>query len=262
MSTLPSDSNPPYLSNFRSLAGFTLQISSATMIPLTVDGGFKISSDANKTFDSVGILYPGERVDLLLQWDEPAAADQSLLYITLDPEYFTSILLPPFAPTDLLKQEFQIPQLSPPSKPNIPHLFILSLRSKSKPKPHSLTISLAFRPLPRHLLISLPAPPTSRPKHPPLHQNPQALNRFQPPNRLHKPHNLHPSNTPLDFPPTLAMGYPPTSPLHPLPIPLFPTPLGRYNPQQPRRRLSPLPSPRELILRPRFFTIYPRLGKL
>jgi hypothetical protein len=61
------------------------------MIPLTVDGGFKIAYDVNKTFDSVGILYPGERVDLLLQWDEPAAVDQSLLYINLDPEYVTPI---------------------------------------------------------------------------------------------------------------------------------------------------------------------------
>jgi hypothetical protein len=60
------------------------------MIPLTVDGGFKIAYDANKTFDSVGILYPGERVDLLLKWDEPATADKPLLYINLDPEYVTS----------------------------------------------------------------------------------------------------------------------------------------------------------------------------
>jgi hypothetical protein len=59
------------------------------MIPLTVDGGFKIAYEANKTFESVGILYPGERVDLLLQWDEPAATDQSLLHISLDPEYVT-----------------------------------------------------------------------------------------------------------------------------------------------------------------------------
>jgi hypothetical protein len=91
MSTLPSDSKPQYSSKVRSLAGFTLQISPATVIPLTLDGGFKIAFDASKTFDSVGILYPGERVDLLLQWDEPAAAHQSMLHITLDPEYVTSI---------------------------------------------------------------------------------------------------------------------------------------------------------------------------
>jgi hypothetical protein len=91
MSTSTSNINPQYLSRSRSLAGFTLQISSAAMIPLTVDGGFKLAYDANETFDSVGILYPGERVDLLLQWDEPAAADQSLLHISLDPEYVTSI---------------------------------------------------------------------------------------------------------------------------------------------------------------------------
>jgi hypothetical protein len=159
---------------------------------------------------------------------------------------------------NLLKQGFQIPQFSPPSKSNIPHLLILSLRSK--PKPHSLTTSLAFRPLPRHLLIPILAPPTSKPNHPPLHQNPQALNRFQPPNGLHKPHNLHPPIPTSSLPPTLAMGYPPTSPLHP-PFP-FQTHLGRYNPQQPRRRLTSLPSPRSLILRPRFFTIGRWVGEL
>ena len=60
------------------------------MIPLTVDGGFKIASEANTTFDSGGILYPGERMDVLLQWDGPTPTPDSQLHITLDPEYAPS----------------------------------------------------------------------------------------------------------------------------------------------------------------------------
>jgi hypothetical protein len=96
-----------YLSKFRSLAGFTLQISFATMVPLTVDGGFKIAYDANIAFDSVGILYPGERVDLFLQWDDAATRTDSQLHITLDPEYAFSTPFP--APTNLLNRNFKYP---------------------------------------------------------------------------------------------------------------------------------------------------------
>lgn len=49
----------------RTLSGITFQITGASLTPLTVDGGFVIAGTAS---DSVGILYPGERVDLILHW--------------------------------------------------------------------------------------------------------------------------------------------------------------------------------------------------
>jgi hypothetical protein len=67
-----------------SLAGFTLGLSSGTFTPLTVDGDFPIAGEPS---NSVGILYPGERLDLLLHWDKSASANFPYLHITLDPEY-------------------------------------------------------------------------------------------------------------------------------------------------------------------------------
>ncbi|KAJ3089611.1 hypothetical protein HK100_007707 [Physocladia obscura] len=69
--------------NVGSLAGFTLQISSTTLTPFTVDGGFQIDGYAA---DTVGILYPGERADLLLDWND--SPEQSQLHIYLDTENF------------------------------------------------------------------------------------------------------------------------------------------------------------------------------
>ncbi len=66
-----------------SLAGFTIELSSATLSPLTVDGGYPVVGPSS---NSVGILYPGERVDLLVQWDEDASYQSSELRLFLDPE--------------------------------------------------------------------------------------------------------------------------------------------------------------------------------
>lgn len=75
--------------NVGSLAGFTLQISSGTFTPLTVDGGFPIQGAPSK---SVGILYPGERVDLLLSDDALGRRNSPHLLVNLDPEYKPSAL--------------------------------------------------------------------------------------------------------------------------------------------------------------------------
>jgi hypothetical protein len=72
---------------FRSLAGFTIQVDSAKLTPLTVDGGFPITAAVS---DSVGILYPGERLDCLLIWDSSSPPTSSWLHISLDPEYVLS----------------------------------------------------------------------------------------------------------------------------------------------------------------------------
>jgi hypothetical protein len=65
----------------RSIAGFTTKISQARLTPLQLDGGCEI---ARSPAESVGILYPGERVDILIQWDEQASAPRLEVY--LDPE--------------------------------------------------------------------------------------------------------------------------------------------------------------------------------
>ena len=53
--------------NTGSVAGFSVQIDGATMQPVRVDGGFSVHAEAS---DSIGILYPGERVDVDVKWTE------------------------------------------------------------------------------------------------------------------------------------------------------------------------------------------------
>ena len=67
-----------------SLAGFTIQASSGALAPFMVDGGFAIEGRAA---DSVGILYPGERMDIFLKMDESATLNLIRLHVSLDPEY-------------------------------------------------------------------------------------------------------------------------------------------------------------------------------
>ncbi|KAH7364873.1 multicopper oxidase family protein [Rhexocercosporidium sp. MPI-PUGE-AT-0058] len=73
------------LVNVGSLAGLTVEMSSATLTPLTVDGGYRI---VGRGSNSVGIIYPGERVDLLVQWDGKSKPQSSKLNIYIDPENF------------------------------------------------------------------------------------------------------------------------------------------------------------------------------
>ncbi|KAL6825782.1 multicopper oxidase [Trichoderma sp. SZMC 28015] len=58
--------------NTGTIAGLTLGVDGASLQPTQVDGGCKVDS---KAADSVGILYPGERVDLLLKWKTDQAAE-------------------------------------------------------------------------------------------------------------------------------------------------------------------------------------------
>ncbi|KAL7936532.1 multicopper oxidase [Trichoderma chlorosporum] len=58
--------------NTGTIAGLTLGVDGASLQPTQVDGGCKVDS---KPADSVGILYPGERVDLLLKWKSDQAAE-------------------------------------------------------------------------------------------------------------------------------------------------------------------------------------------
>ncbi|KAM0450070.1 hypothetical protein ACHAO4_006952 [Trichoderma viride] len=58
--------------NTGTVAGLTLGVDGASLQPLEVDGGCKVDAKAG---DSVGTLYPGERVDLLLKWKSDQAAE-------------------------------------------------------------------------------------------------------------------------------------------------------------------------------------------
>lgn len=67
----------------RSLAGFTVELSHGTLTPITVDSGSPI---VGRPSTSVGIIYPGERVDVLLRGNVDVISHDSELTIYLDPE--------------------------------------------------------------------------------------------------------------------------------------------------------------------------------
>lgn len=73
--------------NHGSLAGFSIGTNSATMRLISVDGGNKVSNGGEGS--SVGILYPGQRVDLLVTpRSSTSDADARYLTINLDRENF------------------------------------------------------------------------------------------------------------------------------------------------------------------------------
>ncbi|KAJ9133693.1 Multicopper oxidase [Pleurostoma richardsiae] len=72
------------LVNVGSIAGFSARVSGATMQLITVDGGFAVTAPPA---DELGILYPGERADVVVHWsDEDISV--SRLHISLDRENF------------------------------------------------------------------------------------------------------------------------------------------------------------------------------
>ncbi|KAM0259930.1 hypothetical protein ACHAPA_010537, partial [Fusarium lateritium] len=66
--------------NTASIAGFTVRMDGATMRPVRVDGGFDVHSEAT---ESVGILYPGERVDVDVECKD-GHSENSWLTIYMD----------------------------------------------------------------------------------------------------------------------------------------------------------------------------------
>jgi FtsP/CotA-like multicopper oxidase with cupredoxin domain len=74
--------------NVGSIAGLTLAVQGANVSLLQVDGGSNVKPrDAGDAFyGGVGILYPGERVDLQLDWIETVS--DANLFISLDDENF------------------------------------------------------------------------------------------------------------------------------------------------------------------------------
>ncbi|KAF5618091.1 L-ascorbate oxidase [Fusarium tjaetaba] len=61
--------------NTGSVAGLSMRVDGAIIRPVRVDGGFAVKSEAAET---VGILYPGERVDLEVEWKESYAGNRWL----------------------------------------------------------------------------------------------------------------------------------------------------------------------------------------
>ncbi|TVY84216.1 Oxidoreductase ptaE [Lachnellula suecica] len=92
--------------NVGSLAGFSLGISPGAFTPLTVDGQFPI---AGKASQSVGILYPGERVDLLLHLNPLEKASAPTLHVHLDPEYVDWVDASSSIHADRLLRNFKYP---------------------------------------------------------------------------------------------------------------------------------------------------------
>jgi hypothetical protein len=65
------------------MSGFSLLIPDYEMLPFQIDGGNHV--ELTTPVSSVGILYPGERIDLVVE----NTASASLLTIVLDDEYIT-----------------------------------------------------------------------------------------------------------------------------------------------------------------------------
>ncbi|KAF5603210.1 L-ascorbate oxidase [Fusarium pseudocircinatum] len=70
--------------NTGSVSGLSLRIGGAILRPVRLDGGFAVKAGATET---VGILYPGERVDLEVEWTVNFAGDHWLT-IYMDDENF------------------------------------------------------------------------------------------------------------------------------------------------------------------------------
>jgi hypothetical protein len=68
------------------MTGISFTIPDSEMKVIQVDGGQPVASDS-ATVNSVGILYPGERVDLVLGWSASFINADTEIIIELDNEY-------------------------------------------------------------------------------------------------------------------------------------------------------------------------------
>ncbi|TVY90217.1 Laccase [Lachnellula willkommii] len=75
------------LVNVGSLSGFSFTIPDSEMKIFQVDGGQQVAENDHPA-NSVGVLYPGERVDFILAWSKSAANTDTEIIIELDKEYF------------------------------------------------------------------------------------------------------------------------------------------------------------------------------
>jgi hypothetical protein len=68
---------------FSSLTGISFTIPDAEIVAIQVDGGQPVIS---QLANSVGVLYPAERVDFVVKWLESAIDANSEIIIALDTE--------------------------------------------------------------------------------------------------------------------------------------------------------------------------------
>ncbi|KHO00390.1 Multicopper oxidase family protein [Metarhizium album ARSEF 1941] len=80
----PKDAVKLRVVNTGTVAGLSLKADGATMQPIAVDGGFAVEGQPGR---SVGVLYPGERVDLLVSWDGVDEQNHQF-HVELDDENF------------------------------------------------------------------------------------------------------------------------------------------------------------------------------
>ena len=68
----------------RASAGFTLLSSQASLQLMSVDANFPVE-ESTAVANSIGVLYPGERADIIIR-RMPKSGDDSTLAVALDQE--------------------------------------------------------------------------------------------------------------------------------------------------------------------------------
>ncbi|KAH8805453.1 iron transport multicopper oxidase fet3 [Xylogone sp. PMI_703] len=78
------------LINVGSLTGLSFTIPDSELIVIGVDGGLPVAANTDNTnlINSVGVLYPAERVDFIISWPESNINSDTELIISLDKENF------------------------------------------------------------------------------------------------------------------------------------------------------------------------------
>jgi FtsP/CotA-like multicopper oxidase with cupredoxin domain len=71
--------------NVGTIAGVSLAIRGMKMTPIEVDGGTRVDNHGPAA-DAIGILYPGERIDVILEVDSNNVRHQGSLLVSLDTE--------------------------------------------------------------------------------------------------------------------------------------------------------------------------------
>ncbi|KAF8849971.1 hypothetical protein BDZ45DRAFT_771129 [Acephala macrosclerotiorum] len=82
------------LVNVGSLTGISLTIPDSEMKIIQVDGGLPVVGNSHPV-NSIGVLYPAERVDLVLAWPKEVQDTDTEIMIELDNEYVPNFALTP-----------------------------------------------------------------------------------------------------------------------------------------------------------------------
>ncbi|CAG8948828.1 hypothetical protein HYFRA_00001951 [Hymenoscyphus fraxineus] len=98
--------------NTGAMVGYTISLIGYTMTVIQVDGGSPVSDAPNAL--SIGILYPGERMDILIEPSSTFNSQTAALRIELDPE---NLQFPNFALTETQSFPITTNLTSPPPTP-------------------------------------------------------------------------------------------------------------------------------------------------